>query len=290
MASTAEPTVSVIIPTYNHERFVEQAVRSVMSQSYPEIEIIVVDDGSSDHTVEVIEKTLQDFKGRCLFHRQPNHGAHHAINTGLKLAGGEFLTILNSDDYYHTDRVQRFVRTARARKSGVVFSRVRYVDESGQPLPGRHPELARYRQSLEDTELFPTRSFELLRHNFAVTSGNLFFRRSLLDQVGEFRPLRLCHDWDFLLRTLIHEEPVWLDEALMSYRLHGTNAIVRENEGNRRGNRETETVLNTYIKAAEAPCNPLAPSARNWGEYWFYFIQCFMGHTQSFSRRGGYGS
>lgn len=276
MSAAAEPTVSVIIPTYNHEAFVGEALRSVLEQSCRDFELIVIDDGSTDGTAAVVENTLRNAPRPWRLVRQANQGAHHAINSGLQLARGEFLTILNSDDFYHPERLRRFVTTARGTGSRLLYSRVSYVDEHGRPLPEDHPEQQRYRQALQDSELFPSRSFELLRHNCAVTSGNLFFHRSLYHEIGPFRPLRLCHDWDFLLRALLVEEPVWQDEALMSYRLHGTNAIVRENQGNQLGARETEVVLGSYFHGAQDPINPLAPTAVNWGEYWIYFRHRFL--------------
>jgi len=276
MSPAADPTISVIIPAYNHEAFVGEALDSVLKQSYTDFELIVIDDGSTDATAVVVENSLRNASRPWRFVRQANQGAHQAINSGLQLAHGEFLTILNSDDFYHPERLQRFVTAARGTERRLLFSRVSYVDERGRALPEDHPEQQRYRQSLQDSELFPTRSFELLRRNVAVTSGNLFFHRSLYREIGGFRPLRLCHDWDFLLRALLFEEPVWLDEPLMSYRLHGANAIVRENQGNRLGAEETGVVLKSYFHGAQDPINPLAPAAVNWGEYWVYFRYRFL--------------
>jgi glycosyltransferase involved in cell wall biosynthesis len=93
--------ISIIIPSHNHRRYVVDAVMSVLSQSYREIELLVIDDGSSDGSPDLIA-AIKD--SRLVLVRQQNKGAHAAINRGLEMARGDFIAILNSDDLYHPRR------------------------------------------------------------------------------------------------------------------------------------------------------------------------------------------
>jgi len=100
------PLVSVIIPAYNHERFVGAAVESVLGQSCADLELIVIDDGSRDRTGEVVQSYTDP---RLSYYHQENQDAYNTINRGLGLARGEYTAILNSDDVYALNRLQRLV-------------------------------------------------------------------------------------------------------------------------------------------------------------------------------------
>lgn len=270
------PFVSVIIPSYNHQAYIRQALVSVLEQDYPEFEVIVIDDGSVDKTPDIAEEILSKKKKPCNFIRQENQGAHAALTTGIGLANGEFISILNSDDFYLRGRLSKSVAAALENNSNFVFSKVLHVVENGKQAPLSLPMVSSYRSSLEVKEWFPTKSFELLRYNYAVTTGNFFFSRKLYDRVGAFKNYGLCHDWDFLLRTLICEEPFFIDEFLMGYRIHGKNTITTGNKDNKKGEFETGKILLNYFKMAETPLNRLAPCRSNWGSYWPYFVKKHM--------------
>ena len=100
------PRVSVVIPSYNHAAFVAEAVRSVLAQTLADLELVVVDDGSTDDSLAVL-RGLAD--PRLQVHRQVNQGAHAAINVGLARARGDVLAVLNSDDAYQSRRLARAV-------------------------------------------------------------------------------------------------------------------------------------------------------------------------------------
>ena len=112
------PEISVIIPSYNHAPYIGYAVESVFSQSYTDFELIVVEDGSTDNSLEVLSG-FSDPRLRVL--TQPNQGAHAAINRGLRAAMGEYLAILNSDDLYHPLRLAKMIEALKAdRQVGLV--------------------------------------------------------------------------------------------------------------------------------------------------------------------------
>lgn len=230
MDSRQFPLVSIVIPVYNHEGYVKQALESALNQGYPNLELIIIDDGSKDKSCQVIEETLSTWKEQpghqrsIQFIRQENKGAHTTINRGLSMAQGEWLTILNSDDYYDLKRIEILMEKISAAKAQLAFSYVVNVDDAGHPLPPEHWWSLWYERTRCDLYLkAPTLGFCLLNHNFAVSTGNLFFSRALFQTVGGFKDLKLMHDWDFLLRALVLTEPLLVREYLYFYRLHPHN-------------------------------------------------------------------
>ncbi len=100
------PEISVVIPSYNHSSYIDKAVASVLNQTFDDLELIIVDDGSTDNTLEVLEAYSDP---RLKIFSQENQGAHAAINRALELAEGKLLAVLNSDDFYHPERLEKAV-------------------------------------------------------------------------------------------------------------------------------------------------------------------------------------
>jgi glycosyltransferase involved in cell wall biosynthesis len=225
------PQISVIIPSYNHANYIGEAIESVLSQTHRDLELIVVDDGSTDNSQEV----LGGFKDPRLHpHFQENQGAHAAINRGLQEARGKYLAILNSDDVYHPQRLEKALVEFNGNPLvGLVSSHIEIIDRQGRSMGIKHGYLDYSPWDLSD----PSKSFRaeadlraaLLTENFLATTSNYVFSRKLYQQVGKFLPLRYTHDWDFALRAMQFGELRLLPEALMSYRVHEGNTI-RENQ------------------------------------------------------------
>jgi len=221
------PEISVVIPSYNHGAFIPEAVRSVLNQTHRDLELIVVDDGSSDNSLQVLAGFSDP---RLVVISQPNQGAHAAINRGLGYARGEFLAILNSDDAYHPERLAKIVKVLKAQPgAGLAGSYIEIVDDRGASLGVKHGYLDCPPWLLEH----PERSFRfgddlhaaLLTENFWSTTSNFVFSRRLYQQVGEFLPLRYTHDWDFALRLARRAPSVLIPEPLVRYRVHAANTI-----------------------------------------------------------------
>lgn len=221
------PRVSVVIPSYNHARFLHETIGSVLGQTLESLELIIVDDGSRDESWSIIEQhAARD--PRVIAQRQPNAGAHAAINAGLQRANGEFLAILNSDDRYHPQRLATLC--ALAEEGGglnFISTGQRLIDEHGQPFAS-HPWLQEYERMLASADRHGLLA-ALLERNFTVSTSNFFMRRSLWQALGPIRPLRYNMDWDYALRAIQldpqrfawrHDLPLW------DYRLHGRNTIL----------------------------------------------------------------
>ena len=206
------PRISVIIPSYNHARFIEEAIESVLGQTYPDIELIVVDDGSSDDSPAVIRKALSKApSSRTKLIEQANTGTAGAIARGVAEAQGELLSILNSDDRYALERFERMLRITPDQGDFLAFSGARMIDAAGFPLPEESYVVKGYQQGLYEAARCPTVGFALLRNNFATSSGNALMTRSLYERIGGFAPYELASDWDFLLRSVLEVEPIFID-------------------------------------------------------------------------------
>lgn len=220
---------SVVIPSYNHARFINRCINSVLDQSLQDWELIVIDDGSSDNSNEIIaDYALQDDRIRHV--KQTNQGAHAAINRGLAMARGDFLTILNSDDEFSSDRFANCLRVFAAEPDlGLVSSWIDVIDaennslgvkmgwENMEPWP-----IANKAASFAGTDDY---ALNALMSNFVSTTSNMVFRRELYELVGGMRNLRFAHDWDFLLRACAAFKCKSIPEPLMRYRIHGNNTI-----------------------------------------------------------------
>ncbi len=262
----AAPRVAVVIPAYNHERYVEVALESVFAQTYRDIEIVVIDDGSSDATGDAARRVLEDspFPHRVI--ARPNRGAAATINEGIELTSAPFVNVLNSDDTFAPERIATMVGAIAGAGVGWGFSAVDFVDAAGAAIDTLHDARA-YTLSCAIAAIPFARStgFALLAGNVAVSTGNLFFSRSLWESLGGFRDLRYNHDWDFALRALWREEPIFVRDHLYRYRLHGGNTIT---ESATKPREEANVFMSDYLARAagsDAPPNPFAPSVRAWG-------------------------
>lgn len=226
-----KPLVSVIIPSFNHERYLEQAIQSVLEQSHARLEIIVIDDGSTDRSLEVARGLRDD---RLQVHAQPNQGAHATLNRGLHMARGEYIALLNSDDRFAPTRIERLLRACEERPRPVlVCSHIEVIDADDRQLGVKRA----FENHLPRPAFAPDETFQatghpalnLLGSNYIATTSNMLFKRFVFERIGGFRPYRYTHDWDFALRAASRGDLAIVPEPLISYRLHAHNTI-NENE------------------------------------------------------------
>ena len=188
VGNSEPPTVSVIIPTYNRAHMAGRAVRSVLNQTYRDFEIIVVDDGSTDKTEEVI-KSIGD--SRLLYMRhEKNVGSNAARNTGIRIARGEYVAFQDSDDEWHPDKLERQVPILEENPDvGVVYSgfwRIKDGDRIYFPFPSRRPREGYIHDSL-------------LYGNFITTQA--LIRAGVLRKIDGFdEEIPRLQDWELMLR------------------------------------------------------------------------------------------
>jgi len=218
--------ISVVIPAYNHEKFIGDTIESVLGQTYSNFEIVIIDDGSTDRTAEICQ-SYEDKRVRYFY--QENQDAFNALNKGLELAKGFFISILNSDDIYTLNRLERMVAEHHAQDMECLFSDVIPISDQGDELldPAfgwniwHRKNRTFYKQCGDLYTAF-------LKGNFMVTTSNLFATAAAFKRVGGFRPIRYLHDYDYIFRMMLANpgKVVYLsDEKLLYYRIHGGNTL-----------------------------------------------------------------
>jgi glycosyltransferase involved in cell wall biosynthesis/GT2 family glycosyltransferase len=222
--------ISVVIPSYNHARWLPEAVGSVRVQSLPVDELVVVDDGSTDDSVAVLEALRFD---RMRLEVQGNRGAHAALNRAVEASRGDWIAILNSDDVMEPDRIEAAWGIAAASGAALVCGEVMLVGEDGAPAPEDHDIARWYAEARALARDAPSLKDALRTHNVAVTTSNFFLHRSLWEALGGFRPWRWVHDYDFILRaTSLCPGRVVYEPSMrgVRYRVHGANTISESHE------------------------------------------------------------
>jgi glycosyltransferase involved in cell wall biosynthesis len=267
----AGPRVSVIIPSYNHARYLERCLTSVFTQTYDNAEVIAIDDGSTDDSLCVLQRLANQSPFPMTVYGQGNKGAAFTINRGIRLSSGDYVNILNSDDAFTPDRIATLFAQFRGCDSEFIFSRVQFMDEADNDVSlvdDYAIDLVSKQSAIND---FMSVGFSAIRSNVAISTGNFFFSRQLYERVGPFAEFRYCHDWDFLLRCLVHVEPVYVAQPLYWYRLHSRNSFRDLAEA---AGYECPTLMRNYFRSVRRGIvpNALAPCYQNWGEYFWSFI------------------
>lgn len=216
------PRVSVIIPTYNSARFITATLDSVLGQSFRDFEIIVVDDGSTDNTREVVRPYLNSID----YIYQQNSERSVARNNALSRARGEYIAFLDSDDLWTPEKLARQVAVLDDHPQvSLVFTQARYVDEGGKPVsfagqtidgqPGKELVIVDY-------------SIPLLSSNVIAGGGSAAMtRRRLLEEVGNFDlDLVQSEDWDMWVRLARLGPFAYIPEPLTSYRVYGWKKLL----------------------------------------------------------------
>lgn len=204
------PTISVVVPAYNAERFVAEAIGSVLEQSVPATECVVVDDGSRDGTAELVEK----FGPPVRLVRQENRGVSGARNRGVAESQGNFLAFLDADDTWQRQRLERQVDALTASPAhDAVVCATRVVDAQGVELGTIVP----------DARLTAERLL-LWQATTVSVSSNLLVSREAFEEIGGFdESLSTSADWALTFRLIERGPLLTVDEPLVTYRVHDSN-------------------------------------------------------------------
>ena len=214
--------VSVVIPTYNRARLVTEALHSVLSQPFDDMEVLVVDDGSTDDTLSALAR-FTDSRLRVI--RQANQGISGARNTGVREARGQYIAMLDSDDRWRPNVLPRLVGALDAHPDAVlVYGRAQAMDAYGFPLP----------QMKGTAEAFPGQTLRSILYGDFVPIITALIRREALLQAGLFDPDNLAEDWDMWVRLAPLGQFVFIESTLADFRLHEDQFTRSEGERLRR--------------------------------------------------------
>ncbi|KAA1002564.1 glycosyltransferase [Paraburkholderia panacisoli] len=221
----AGPSISVVVPLYNHGRYIKSTLESVLEQTSAADEIILIDDGSTDNGFGTAERLLERTPRARLF-RQENAGAHNTINRAIGISRSQYIAVLNSDDLFAPKKLERCRELIAQRGTAdLIVGGVGIMDDDGARQRGgvAIDWLARSRKFLEKYGL---PQLSLVNENYVATTSNMVFSRRLWDLSGGFQPLRYCHDLDFLMFAFEFGSVILdLDEEHIVYRVHQGNTI-----------------------------------------------------------------
>ena len=209
----ASAQVSVIVPTYNRAKLLRAALESVLEQTVPVGEVVVVDDGSTDDTASAVGELTANPKGVSFVYLRGEHTNRRAEarNRGVAAASGELLAFLDSDDLWKPGRIERQLEAlARNPESGFAFCNVQRFDENGPIDPPCLAPTADYNGRILG---------ELLEEPLAVSS-TLLVRREAFDAVGGFREMRMNEDYELTLRLAANYAASYVPETLVLMREH----------------------------------------------------------------------
>jgi len=205
------PSISVITCTYNSARYVEQAIRSVLDQHYPNLDYWIIDGGSTDETLKIVKK----YEDRVFLISEPDHGIADAMNKGIRLSHGEIVAHLHSDDAYVNDALWRVGRLFRKRADVKwIIGNYLEIDDTG---------------GLIRTITLPPYRYALLKKWNMIGHPAAFVRRMVFDEFGLF-PLHLRYgmDYDLWLRIGKRYEPLQLSDTLACFRVHAGGLTTKE--------------------------------------------------------------
>ena len=200
-----KPLVSIVTPTLNQARFLEETIHSVIAQDYANIEYILVDGGSQDGSLEIIEKYASHF---AWWVSEPDRGQTDAINKGLSKAHGEILAWINSDDVYLPGAIGQAVKALQDNPdAGMIYGDANLIDENGKVIAK-----------------FPARqtNYHRLRRGYVhIPQQSSFFKSSLWKQVGPLDPtFYFAMDYDLWVRIARLAPLVYIPVLLANFRLH----------------------------------------------------------------------
>lgn len=204
-------SISIITPSYNQGRFIEQTIQSVLSQNYCNLEYIVMDAGSTDQTLSILKKYEKHLK----WFSKKDNGQTNAINNGIKLAKGDIVAYINSDDYYLPGVFNRMARNFEKNKKVMwLTGDYEIIDEKNKRIQSY---VVWYKKLLRRYLSYPLLSFAN-----SIIQPSTFWRKSIHDDIGYFNEsYRYCFDYDMWLRMYKKfGKPLLVPDALSCFRIH----------------------------------------------------------------------
>ena len=234
------PLVSVIMPAYNHEKYVQDAISSIIEQTYENIELIIIDDGSNDSTwdkIREMESTCKKRFCKVIFETQKNQGTCKTINKLLLYANGKYIYFIDSDDISLNQVIEKEVNFLETNNDyALVVGDNSFIDEHSRPVYlDKNGELtydmnAIYKKASDFYKSFRPEimdnfgSYESLYKGNYIPNGYMV-KKSIFDKIGKFSPKAPLEDHWMMLQISKYAKIKYLDEVLLLYRRHSENTI-----------------------------------------------------------------
>ncbi|WP_236579112.1 glycosyltransferase family 2 protein [Hydrogenimonas urashimensis] len=208
MSKTKKPLVSIITVVYNGEKYLEQTIQSVIKQTYENIEYIIVDGGSTDGTLDIIKKYEKNISKWV---SEPDEGLYDAMNKGIRMANGELIGMINSDDWYETDAVETMVKAYLEHPSKHIFHADRYdIKEDGsRAIKKFHPSV-----------------FKFKYYGMTYNHPSMFITKKEYEKHLYNTKLKALSDYQFVLEAFLRDPNIfqYIEKPIVNYRLEGVSA------------------------------------------------------------------
>jgi len=211
-----QPLVSAIVPSYNHEAYIEECILSIVNQTYKNIELIVIDDGSKDNSREILERLQKQYGFVLVF--QENQGVSKTLNRAVRqYAHGKYITGSASDDFLMPDKIEKQVKFLEENPDvDMLFGKVHIVDEKSQIISG----LEIFKPFDEPVKQI---SFELLIENNRIPAPTMIMRRDIWEKCGGYNENTIIEDFDLWLKIAYIGKIIYLNDYFAYYRWHWQN-------------------------------------------------------------------
>jgi glycosyltransferase involved in cell wall biosynthesis len=216
--------ISVIMPTFNHELYIKEALRSIGNQTYKNIELIVINDGSTDRTDEIIKDYISNNSDKSIkYLSKQNEGVCKTLNIGLEMSTGDYVAFLASDDLWLPNRLAIQLEFMENNKNiGMVFTDTWFLNfhsKTNRRWSDYKPKIRTYfKNGIQNTDLYA-----LLLTQPLIPALTVLIRRNVLLDVGFFEEDLGCEDYDLWLRIAMNYPIGYIHQPLAFYRIHGTN-------------------------------------------------------------------
>ena len=211
MNSNKKPLVSIVVPSYNHEKYVKQTIKSIINQTYENIELIVIDDGSTDGSINIVKKLSQKYHFK--FIHRPNKGLSATLNEGINISQGKYYCTCASDDVFKLDKIEKQVKFMEENNEyGMCYGKVILLTDECTKIP-LNIELSRGGWIFND----------LIRGRFWIPSVSSMIRMDVFTDIGLYDENLYVEDWDMWVRISNKYQVGYINKYLAYYRQHETN-------------------------------------------------------------------
>ena len=214
------PLASICVLCYNNARYLPATLDSALAQTHPNVETIVVDDGSTDDSLAIARRYESEYPGKVRVFTHPNNenrGISETINLATRMSEGDYWSVIGSDDVLHPDKIEKQIAFLDEHPDlQFVYCHVDYIDADGKKLPGKFGK---------DITSEPDPVAAMILEN-PVPAMAVLARRQAVRDAGNHDPDLIYSDWDFWLRLFSSHKAGFIPEALVDYRVHDSNASI----------------------------------------------------------------
>lgn len=218
--------VSVLMASYNHERYLSQAIESILNQTYQDLELVIVDDCSTDNSRKIIQAyRAKDARVRAFFHEK-NLGIARTVKDCLDAAAGEFVSFIGSDDLWVEFKLEKQLSLLKKNEDNVVWSEGDIIDADGAPTGVTFTQMHAAESRPKSGRIFN----ELLCDNY-IFGQSLLFKKAFCDHMDFNGSLKYLSDYQLMVNLAYDHNFLFIPQSLAKYRIHGQNTISRDREG-----------------------------------------------------------